>query len=215
MKALFASLLVLSCGALVPADPPVLQTPITVSVSAAGTDVKTVLGDLFKQAHKNYVIQPETYFALHLSLDKVDFDEALMIISQLANLKIDIQDGIYYISRGAKKPAVEAATTPPAPVKPHGTLPKTVLTKKITTRLSKATLNDVIAELGRQSGVTLEIDKSVPVLKLDAFLINTSLKYALDEITKAAGLDYKFTDNLTIQIYKPAAESSHVGVING
>ncbi len=216
-RLLLASILLVACGALAPADPPATTVPITISVTAKGTDVKTILGDLFAQAHKNYVIQPETYFALHLTLDKVDFDEALMIIEKLANLKIELQNGIYYVGRAIKpKPTVDANHTL-APVKPAGTLPKTVLTKKLTTRSSKVDLRELFADISKQTGVVIEVEKSVPAYKLDAFLINTSLKYGLDEITQAAGLAYRFTDSLSIEIYKPAApvESNRVLVVPG
>jgi hypothetical protein len=202
------------------ADPPATTMPSSVSISATGTDVKLVLGQLFGQVHKNFVIEPNTYFALNLSLDKVDFDEALMIVLKIANLKSELQNGIYYISKApAKKPTVDnSATTTPTttvPAKPVGTLPKTVLTKKLTTRLAKIDIRELFTEITKQTGVTIEIDKSVPNYKLDAYLINTSLKYALDQITTAAGLEYKFTDTLSIQIIKPAEETSRVSIVTG
>jgi len=223
-RILLASLIVLACGALAPADPPANPTTaLTVSVTAKGTDVKTILGDVFAQAHKNYVIQPETFFALHLTLEKVDFDEALMIISKLANLKIELQNGIYYVSRSTKlKTTIDAASTtttqPVTIVKPTGTLPKTVLAKKLTTKFSKTDMREIFTEISKQTGVTIEFDKTVPAYKLDAFLINTSLKYALDQITEATGLSYRFTDNLSIQIFKPGTTTeteNHVKVIQG
>ncbi len=205
------------------ADPPAVTTPTSVSIAAAGTDVKLVLGQLFAQVHKNFVIEPNIYFALNLSLDKVDFDEALMIVLKTANLKSELQNGIYYIGKApAKKPTVDNSTTTTptttVPAKPAGTLPKTVLTKKLTTRLAKIDIRQLFSEITKQTGVTIEIDKSVPNYKLDAFLINTSLKYALDQITTAAGLEYKFTDTLSIQITKPAAppeETSRVSIVTG
>ena len=43
-----------------------------------------------------------------------------------------------------------------------------------------------------QAGIAIEVDPTVPGYKLDAYLINTSLKYALDQVTEAAGLKYRF-----------------------
>lgn len=217
-RLLFVSLLVLACGALAQADPPTDSqvTPITVSIKAKGTDVKTVLGDLFTQAHKNYVIQPDTFFALHLALANVDFDEALMIVSKLANLKIELQNGIYYVSRIKPKPSVDTATTttPKVTVPPKltGTLPKTVLAKKLTTRFAKTDMRQIFAEISKQTGVPIDFDKSVPAYKLDAILKNTSLRYALDQITEATGLAYRFTDTMSILIYKPAPGDNQVRV---
>lgn len=222
-RLLLVSMIALMSTGSVFADPPAATTPSSVSIAANGTDVKLVLGQLFGQVHKNFVIEPNTYFALNLSLDKIDFDEALMIVLKIANLKSELQNGIYYISKApAKKPTVDSsATNTPTttiPTKPMGTLPKTVLTKKLTTRLAKIDIRELFTEITKQTGVTIEIDKSVPNYKLDAYLINTSLKYALDQITTAAGLEYRFTDTLSIQIIKaaaPAEETSRVSIVTG
>ena len=40
----------------------------------------------------------------------------------------------------------------------------------------------------------------MPAYKLDAFLINTSLRYALGKVTKAAGLEWKLPPNHTVLI---------------
>src|SRR5579862_1991407 len=72
--------------------------PTLVTVAANNTDVRTVLHDLFGQTKQNYVIEPGVRYALYLSLDKVDFDEALAIVCHLAKLKAEKQNGIYYVS---------------------------------------------------------------------------------------------------------------------
>ena len=195
----------------------------TVSVAAKGDDVRSVIHDLFKQSGKNYVLSPGVRFVLYLSLDKVSFDQALSIICKNANLKYELQKDIYYISIKAPvaepkpvieekveevKPLAPVTTKLPAaktePVKPKGTLPTTVLAKRVTTRLQKKEIREVMQLLGKQAGVTIEIAEDVPAFKLDAFLINTSLKYALDEITRATKLKYRFTNELSIVIEKPA-----------
>lgn len=205
------------CLANPPATTPDPATAPSVSIASKGSDVRTVLGDLFSQAKKNYVIEPFTYFALHLSLSNVDFDEALMIVCKLANLNVDLRNGIYYISKAKPKPIVEPSTTivptqTVVPAKPKGKLAPSSLQRIVTTRLSKVDLRVLAAELSKQSGVPVEVDKNVPAYKLDAFLIKTSLKFGLDEITKAAGLEYVFTDNQSILIRQPAKDPSGVRI---
>ncbi len=195
----------------------------TITINAKGDDVRSVLHDLFKQSGKNYVLNPGVRFVLYLSLDKVSFDDALNIICKNANLKVERQKEIFYISNNPPKPPVE--TAPPAEVKPEvtkaepqklpivkpepakvetakpkGTLPNSVLAKRVTTRMQKREIRDVIGLIAQQSGVTIEVAEDVPAYKLDAFLINTSLKYALDQITRATKLKYRFTDQMTIAI---------------
>ena len=170
--------------------------PIIVSVNARATDVRAIISDLFAQAKLNYVLQPGIQAALFLQLDKVDFEEALNIICTQSKLQFEVRNGIYFIS----KRVVVAST---APVIPKGTLDKSVLAHRLTTKQSKTDIRVVFAELAKQTDVAIEIDKSVPNFKLDLTLNHTTLRYALDKITEAAGLKYKFTDNLSIQIYKP------------
>lgn len=221
-KLILSSLLALALSASVlgqgTTPAPTVETPVTVTIKANGTDLRTVLTDLFGQAKKNFVVQPFTHFALHLSLENVDFDEALMIIARTANLKIDVQNGIYYISRGRTPAPAETAananrTTPTPPARPKGILPQTVLARRVTTRLPKVDLRALMVELGKQAKVTIEVDASVPQYRLDAFLINTSLRWSLDEITKAAGLEWRLTDQLTIQIFRPQPETSRISLV--
>jgi len=188
----------------------------TVTVNAKGDDVRSVITDMFKQSGKNFVINPGVRFVLYLSLDKIDFDQALTIVCKNASLKFDVQNGIYYISNNPPKtveqkidaPVIVTKTEAPkqvAPVKPKKILSPTLLNKRVITRYSKTDLREVMAALTKQTGVTIEIASDVPAYKLDAYLINTSLKYALDQITTAAKLEYRFTDNGTLLIARPAA----------
>ena len=192
----------------------------TVSINAKGDDVRSVIHDMFGQAHKNFVLSPGVRFVLYLSLDKVDFSQALTIVCKNANLKFEIQNGIYYISNNPPKPVEpkpfepkpadeksepSKAVTPPTPAKVEKkTLPTTVLAKRVTTRFHKVDLREVMESFADQTGVTIEVADDVPAYKLDAFLINTSLKYALDRITEATKLEYRFTDHATIQLSKTA-----------
>ncbi|MBN9502110.1 MAG: hypothetical protein J0H02_10090 [Armatimonadetes bacterium] len=201
-------------------------TPATVSVNAKGDDVRSVIHDLFQQAGKNYVLKPGVRFVLYLSLDKVEFDEALTIICKNASLKYEVQNGIYHISNAPvkveePKPVIEEKKPEekkPEPKQPEKVappakfvkrLPTSILAKRITTRYSKTDLRKVMDTLADQSGAPIEVAKDVPAYKLDAFLINTSLKYALDQITKATKLEYHFTDEGTILI-SPAKSAQSV-----
>jgi hypothetical protein len=89
-----------------------------------------------------------------------------------------------------------------------------VLSKRLTTKLAKTDIRDVYAAFAKQADITIEIDKSVPTYKLDVYLKATTLKYALDHIKTATGLDYQFTDHDTIRIYKPTPESNGVAIAN-
>jgi hypothetical protein len=172
--------------------------PTIVSVKARATDVRAIIADLFTQAKRNYVLQPGIQAALFLNLDGVEFEEALNIICAQSKLQFQVQNGIYFIS---KKPVV-AAEVPPAPA-PKGTLDKNVLKHALTAKFAKTDLRLVIAAFAKQTDVDIEVEKSVPNYRLDATLSHTTLKLALDKVTEAAGLKYKFTDNMSILIYKP------------
>lgn len=184
----------------------------TVSITANGVDVKQILHQLFTQAKKSYVIQPNTFYSLNLVLDGVDFDEALQIVLQTADLKSEVQNGIYFISRKGSgsliKGKADQKIADAMPTK-KSYVPESAFNKHLTTRLARATIAEVFASFGKQTGVSFEVDKSVPAYKLDAFLIDTSLRYALDRILKATGLKYDLTDHATIRIYKPTSPDTN------
>ncbi|MBI3721929.1 MAG: hypothetical protein HY248_05185 [Fimbriimonas ginsengisoli] len=190
------------------------QVATTISVSADGTDVKKVLRDLFTQAKKSYVVQPGIYFALHLALEGVDFDEALAIVCKVAGVKAELQNGIYFVSKdsGGKAKAKPVFETAP---RLTGVVPPASLAKPITTRLARAELSEVLASFGKQTGVLIELDRSVPAYKIDAFLIRTPLRSALTRVTKAAGLAFELTDHQSIKVYKPEAEKGRVSAATG
>lgn len=184
-------------------NPPTRTGPAEVSVAAKGDDVRGVLSAVFEQAGKDFVLEPNIRFVLYLSLTKVEFEEALQIICKTAELKWEVQNGVYFITK--KKvvvpPVVQPThSAPPKPIEPLGKLSTDVLKKTLTTRLSKTDFREVVAEIGRQTGLTIEVGSDVPRYKVDAYLINTSLKYALDVLTKAVGSKYTFTDRRTIMI---------------
>ena len=169
-----------------------------VSIAARGADIRGVLFDLFNQARKNFVLEPNTHFALYLSLSNVQFDEALEILCHTATLKYEINNGIYYISKAeAVAPVKPKPETSP---KALGKLTDRELMKKVTTRMSKTDIRTVFAAFQTQTGITITVSKSVPAYKIDAFLVGTSLKYSLDVITKAAGLEYIRTEDKSLVI---------------
>jgi type II secretory pathway component GspD/PulD (secretin) len=176
----------------------------TVSVDAKGDDVRSVLHDLFGQAKKNYVLDPGVRFALYLSLNDIEFEEALHLICKNASLAYEIQNGIYFVKRA---PAPQPKPEPKLEEKPKGKLPEAVLAKPVTTKLEKTDLRALFTELGKQTEITFEVDSAVPAYKLDAFLTKLSLKSALTQICEATKLEYVLTDRLTILIRKKTEEN--------
>lgn len=225
MKKILSTAFLTTAWAMSLAQQPAIEL---VSVSAKGDDVRTVLHTLFTQTKKNYVLDPGVRFVLYLSLNEVEFEEALQLVCKNASLKYDVQNGIYFISKAPAKPIapdtkpkIEPKAEPKAETKPESkpeVKPKPViktgsqsavpvkqeaiLQRKITTRFTKVDIRELFADLGRQSSVTILVNANVPAYKLDAFLNQTSLKFALDNICKAAGLKYQVTDAKTISISK-------------
>ena len=68
--------------------------------------------------------------------------------------------------------------------------------------MSMAPLKDVFAALTNQTGVEIIVDKDVPAFRIDAYLIDTSLHYAVTLVVRAAGLTYTLTDDKQIRIIK-------------
>lgn len=216
MKKFLVALALLSAMTLAVADEPTTndpnkdqKSPVTtdlsgrVNLASKGKDVRDVISDLFNQAKKNFVLDKISRTELYLALNGVDFDEALEIVCKSAGLQYTVQNEIYYISKlDPAKPKVEGEL-PAVNGRLQGKLAATVLEKKFTTRLSKTDYRDVIKAIGRQTNVWLEVDASLPGRQIDAFLIDTTLKQGLDMLTQALGLEYKFTDNQSILIYKP------------
>lgn len=195
---------------------PATQAPTTVSVSANNTDVRTVLRDLFAQTKQNYVIEPGIRYALYLSLDKVDFDEALAIVCHLAKIKAEKQNGIYYVTQDTTPAPTSTTQQTKAkdPQTPHADVPEvpavtqtTLKTKRVTTRLAKTDIRKVFSTIAKETGIPIVVDPSVPACKLDAFLEKTSLKYALDQISGAAKLRYRIVEKQSILIYSDETEN--------
>lgn len=204
--------------ALADGAPKTVETPPTVSIDSKGTDVRSVIHDIFTQTKQNYVLEPNVRFVLYLSVKDIEFDEALQIVCKLANLEYQLQNGIYYL--GPKKtvappkaqPKLEPNRDPATPPKPAGILPQSVLNKRVTTKLSKTSFKAVLAEISKKTSVALELDPKLEKLRLDAWFNDSSLKYVLDTITDMGDFKYRFTDRLSIEIYapKPVVEENRV-----
>ncbi|MFI5386518.1 MAG: hypothetical protein ACHQ50_10410 [Fimbriimonadales bacterium] len=180
--------------------------PVLVSFKARGTDVRSVIADIFTQSKQNYVLQPGITFVLYMNLDKVDFEEALNIVCTQAQLQFQVQNGIYFITK-------KVIVAPAIPIA-HRTLDPSVLTKKITVKLAKTDIRLVFDAMARQADIKIEVDKSVPNYKLDASLNHSTIRNALDKVTEATGLKYRFTDHLSILIFKPD-DGSKIAVSGG
>jgi hypothetical protein len=214
MKKLLAAVLFV-LPVLASADGPAATDVPMVTVAARGNDARQVLTEIFLQAKKSCVIQRNIHSELYLTLEKTPFDQALQIVCKQADLTFDTQDGVYYFyssqTRAAtsqvariSKPKAEAVVLQPKtiapPAAPVGRLSASVLNRRVNTRLAKAPIRSVLEAFGKQAGVTIEVDPQVPAYKLDAFLLNTSLRYALDQVTRAANLIYRFTDHRSILV---------------
>lgn len=199
-----------------PASTTEVQTQATgaVTISSRGGDVRTVLFDLFQQGKKSFVLEPNVRFALYLHLESVEFDEALALILQMSNLRAEKQNGITFITRKPDtKPVLPSnqPVTPPVvkpeikPVpkpQPMGKLTAADMQKRITTRFSMTDMRVVFAELSKQTGLIIEVAPNVPDYKVDAYLIDTSLKFGLDALCGPAGLKWRLSDSKSIIIEK-------------
>jgi type II secretory pathway component HofQ len=217
-----AALLIAATAWGTPQDPPqesVHSEAGFVNISAKGEDVRSVLFDLFRQTNNNFVLDSGVRWVLYLHLEKVTFEQALDIVAQNAEIGYEVKNGVYYIGKGRKTTKTPAPTTKPnptpqqedhtptAPPLPQNTnTPKLVteaeLQKRLTTRFSVTPIRKVFEEFTRQTGIKIEVDASVPDYKLDAFLIDTSLKYSLDVICDAAKLKWSKAPNGTIKVEK-------------
>ncbi len=200
-----------------PKDESVTVSGKEISVSAKGLDVRSVLFDLFTQTGHNFIIDDGVRHVLYLNLAKVEFKEAFHVILNQCDLGYEVKGEIYYIGKNRSKAFKAASASKPTVVKPPalgtekpqpnpikvmtpGKLGQEDLQKRLTTRMAMADLRDVFAEFGKQTGIKIEVDESVPYYKIDAFLLDTSLKYALDVVTEATKLKYTLTEQKTIRI---------------
>ena len=194
MKPLLAFLALAPALAFGQADAP------RISLDSRGDDVREVLATLFAQANKPYALDAAIKGKLYVKLDRFPYAKALGVVLSQAGLQAKDKDGVTMISPIPVPPAPKTAPVKPVVAKPLppkpavGPVPTAVLARRVTTRARRAPLADVLASLGEQAKVEIEVDPSVPAYRVDAFFIKTSLKYALDRVCKAANLRYEFSD---------------------
>lgn len=174
---------------------------MTVRVKAKGDDLRVVLASIFEQTGQQYVVQTSARQSLYLSLDGVTLDYAIEVLTEIADVEFEKKSGIWYVR--SKKPVVKTQAQGFAPVAMAAAkIDPLILDKKVSTKLTKTSLKDVFAAFAKQTGTTIVIDKTVPLYKIDAFMYNTSLKFALERICKAAGLKYELAPGKTVRIRK-------------
>ena len=171
-----------------------------VTVLAKGDDVRIVLTNLFAQAKKQFVLAPNIRFVLYLSLENMEFDRALTIICAQAGLEAVREDDVYFVRPREKSVAQKPIVKPMEVRKPLGPIPVASLKHRISARYAKTDLKTVMGDLGRQANVKIDVSGEVPNYKIDAVLVNTSLRYALDMVCKAARLKYELTENQSIKV---------------
>ncbi|MCH8335387.1 MAG: hypothetical protein IIC61_05795 [Proteobacteria bacterium] len=174
-----------------------------VTIASKGADVRNVLYDLFTQSKNNFVLEANIRFILYLSLTGVEFEEALNIVCTVTSLEYELDNGIYFI--GKKKVGsgpLPKPVTQPKPQAKRGKLTSAELQKHLTTRFMRADLRKVYESFSEQTGIEIIVDANVPMYKIDAFLIDTSLEYALDVLARATQLKYTLNDNKQIIISK-------------
>lgn len=180
---------------------------MTVRIKAKGDDLRKVISEMFEQTGQQYVIETSARQSLYMSLDGVTLEYAMEAISEVADVKFEKVQGVWRVR--TKKPLAPVIVTSsgtaaqkfveiPAPVKKVD-----YLLKKVNTKLERTSIRTVFAKFAEQSGVKIELAKDIPEYKIDAFMYNTSLKFALDRICKAASLKYDLsTDGKTVRIRK-------------
>ncbi len=171
-----------------------------VTVLAKGDDVRSVLTNLFAQAKQQFVLAPNIRFVLYLSLDNMEFDRALTIVCAQAGLEAVKDDDVYFVRAREKSVAQKVAEKHAEVRKTLGPIPVSTLKHRISARYAKTDLKSVMDDLGRQANVKIDVSGEVPNYKIDAVLVNTSLRYALDMVCKAARLKYELTENQSIRV---------------
>jgi type II secretory pathway component GspD/PulD (secretin) len=182
-----------------------LAQNMTVRVKAKGDDLRVVLASIFEQTGQQYVVQTSARQGLYLSLDGVTLEYAIEVIAEVTDLEFEKKAGVWYVR--TKKPVARTQAQNFAPNAPIASPPlpnfdPSTLEKKVSTKLTKTSIKDVFAAFAKQTGTTITIDKGVPLYKIDAFMYNTSLKFALERICKAAGLKYDLLPGKTVRISK-------------
>ncbi len=185
-------------------DETTIVTDDRVNVSARGTDFRLVLHDMFSQTKRNFIVELGASYSLFLNLANVDFESALDLICKNVGMAYRVEEGVYVFFKPPVNPpqTQKPVQSQPAPKKP---LDPKVLDKKLTVRFQQTDIRQAFQEIGKQTSVPIEVSDNVKKLKINAILLDTSLRYALNTITKSANLMYTLTDRGTILISDPNA----------
>lgn len=200
----------------------------TIQIKSNGDDLRKVIASVFEQSKQQYVLETNIHQYLYMSLDAITFEKAVEILSNVADLKFEKKQGIWYINRRIKMfiPSMNAQKTAStkgteskgsetkstktkqstaaqgfATPEPKKTTSTMELNQKLSTRLTKTDIRDVFDEFSKQTKVEIVVDASVPHYKIDAFMFNTSLKFALERVCKAAGLKFTISGKI-VQVSK-------------
>ncbi|HWD38943.1 MAG TPA: hypothetical protein VG944_08855 [Fimbriimonas sp.] len=178
----------------------IIQTGIQYNLflNLQDTDFSRALDVICSQAGLTYEIRDGIY---HVHRKKA-------VPSVPVQQPIAVKEAKAPVISSPEKTTFAPATTDPIPdgfvarpsQLPEGRLPVSVLKRKISTRLTKTTIQEVLDTFGSQAKVKFELDPTVPAYRLDIFLRDTSLKYALDQVAHAAKLKYAFTDHQSIRL---------------
>jgi hypothetical protein len=158
-----------------------------VSVQARGTDVRDVLADLFTQAKCEFVLSDGIEKKIYLSVRDVPFTKALQMVCESAGLQFSLRDQIYLIQPAMRIPNSGLRTPDPTASEQE------VLKRKVNLNFHQASIEAITADLRKQSGVPIELEKGVPNYRINAKLWGTTLETALDAICKGTGLQYQWT----------------------
>lgn len=71
----------------------------TVKVKSRGEDIRTVIDSIFEQAGKQYVLETNFHQSLYMNISGVSFQNAIDIISKIADMEFEEKQGIWYIHK--------------------------------------------------------------------------------------------------------------------
>jgi hypothetical protein len=193
MKKLIAILILTLTLAAVAQNPPD-TTPKKYNIESAGKDVRDIVHKLFADAKKSYIMDPTIRKQLYINVYDLDFDAALNMLVEQAKLQVELRDGITYIT-----------PQPTAVATSHYDWTAT-MTRKVNLKREKIALRTAMNEIGRKIGVPIQVETGVPDYLINLSFTDVSLKYALDNVTKAAQLAYEQRQDGSIRIIRPSDE---------
>jgi hypothetical protein len=172
-------------------EPATTQQKFT--IESAGKDVRDLMHKLFTEAKRNYIMDPAIRHELYLNVANLDFDTAFRLLCEQADLTYELQNEIYYIGRA---PAVVASSGR----KGSDFDWEAILARPVTLKKERIAIRSAFAELGKQGRIQIKVDQSVPDYLVNVSFTNVSLRYALDNLTKAAKLGYDIGLDGTVRV---------------